>query len=145
MGGRMARGSSLSDNRVIDYINKNFIALDDNISDVGFPPNTPALAPWGRWLQRHEANTRNGFTTSVVMTPDGNMPLGTSGSGYISEWHTSICYNADKYLMFLQDALKRYQQFKRIASLPNTSQRYTQIVQFHREIMEESRSRNHPQ
>jgi hypothetical protein len=145
MGGRMARGSSLSDDRVINEINTNFIAVDSNISDQGWPANTPALAPWERWLGNHPGNSRNGFTTSVVMSPDGAMALGTSGSGYISEWHSSICYDPDKYLGFLNGALSKYQQYSQITRVVDPNQRYAMAVQLQQQVMQENRSRSHPE
>jgi hypothetical protein len=145
MGGRMARGSSLSDDRVINEINANFIAVDNNISDQGWPANTPALMPWQRWLGLHPGNSTNGFTTSVVMSPDGTMALGTSGSGHVSEWHTSICYDPDKYLGFLQGALGKYQQYRQIANTTDPNQRYSMAVQLQQQVMQENRSRNHPE
>jgi hypothetical protein len=145
MGGRMARGSSLSDDRVINQINQNFIAVDNNISDLGWPANTPALMPWQRWLSTHPNNAKNGFTTSVVVTPDGSMPLGTSGSGYVAEWHTSICYDPDKYLGFLEGAQQKYQQYRSIAAVEDPNQRYMLAQQLQRQVMQENRSRQNPQ
>lgn len=141
----MARGSSLSDDRVINEINRNFIAVDNNISDQGWPANTPALTPWHRWLDMHPGNATNGFTTSVVMSPDGTVALGTSGSGHISEWHTSICYDPDKYLGFLNGAGQKYQQYSSIERIPDANQRDMLAQQLQRQVMMENRSRNNPQ
>jgi hypothetical protein len=138
----MARGSSLSDDRVINEINNNFIAVDNNISDQGWPANTPALTPWENWLNTHPKNSQNGFTTSVVISPDGRMALGTSGSGYVSEWHTSICYDPDKYLGFLNGAEEKYQQYQAIARTVDPNQRYSMASQLQRQIMQENRTRN---
>jgi hypothetical protein len=141
----MARGSSLSDDRVINQVNKDFIAVDNNISDQGWPADTPALAPWQRWLSNHPGNATNGFTTSVVISPDGQTPLGTSGSGYISEWHTSICYNPDKYLGFLDGGLQKYQQYRSIAEVQDPLQRGKLALQLQYQVMQENRSRSHPE
>jgi hypothetical protein len=141
----MARGSSLSDDRVIDEINKNFIAVDNNISDQGWPANTPALQPWMNWLSNHPGNAHNGFTTSVVITPNGKMALGTSGSGYIAEWHSSICYDPDKYLGFLQGAEQKFDQYASIANQPESNQKYMQLGQLQRQVMMENHERSHPE
>jgi len=141
----MARGSSLSDDRVIDEVNKNFIAVDNNISDQGWPADTPALEPWERWLSLHPGNAHNGFTTSVVMSPNGTMALGTSGSGYIGEWHTSICYDPDKYLGFLQGAQQKFGQYATIQNQPESYQKMVQLSQLQRQVMMENRSRSHPE
>src|SRR5271154_6950797 len=119
MGGRMARGSSLSDDRVIEKLNKDFIAVDNNVTDMGFPANTPALQPWQNWFNKHPRNAQNGFTTSVVITPDGKIPLGTSGSGYIDEFATSICYDPAKYYDFLQGSQGRFQQYQQTLQNPD--------------------------
>jgi hypothetical protein len=142
MGGRMARGSSLSDDRVIDKLNRDFIAVDNNVSDMGFPANTPALQPWQNWFEKHPRNASNGFTTSVVMTPDGKMPLGTSGSGYIDEWANSICYDPAKYYDFLQGAQSKFQTYQRAVQNPDLGSRQIQLRQLYFDIMRENRSRN---
>jgi hypothetical protein len=141
----MARGSSLSDDRVIDKINRNFIAVDNNISDQGWPANAPGLNPWHRWLDSHPSYSQNGFTTSVVLSPDGRTSLGTSGSGHISEWHTSICYDPQKYFAFLDGSLNKYQSLQEIMSRPDPNQRGAQLAQFEQQIMIENRSRNNPE
>ena len=141
----MARGSSLSDDQVINEINKDFIAVDNNISDQGWPANTPALMPWQNWLSNHPKNAQNGFTTSVVLSPDGMMALGTSGSGYVSEWHTSTCYDPRKYEGFLEGALEKYQQYKAVAAVEDPNQRYMRARQLLLQVQQENRSRQHPE
>jgi hypothetical protein len=145
MGGRMARGSSLSDDQVINKLNHEFIAVDNNISDQGWPANTPALDQWHNWLDNHPSYAHNGFTTSVVISPDGRMALGTSGSGHVAEWHTSICYDPAKYFGFLEGAEQKFQQYREIASIPDPNQRYQMAVQLQRQVMMENRSRQHPE
>jgi len=48
---------------------------------------------------------------------DGMMALGTSGSGYVSEWHTSTCYDPRKYEGFLEGALEKYQHIRPLPPL----------------------------
>ena len=141
----MARGSSLSDDQVINEINNNFIAVDNNISDQGWPADAPALVPWQNWLNNHPKNAQNGFTTSVVLSPDGRMSLGTSGSGYIAEWHTSTCYDPRKYQGFLEGALEKYQQYRAITAVEDPSRRNMMAQQLQRQVMMENRSRQHPE
>jgi hypothetical protein len=140
----MARGSSLSDDRVIKAVNANFIAVDNNVTDQGWPADTPALAPWQRWLENHPDNAQKGFTTSVVIAPDGVMSLGTSGSGYIYEWHTSVCYDPDKYLGFLNGSLQKYRDYQTIMAEPNPFKRGAKTLQLVRDVAMENRSRSHP-
>ena len=113
----MARGSSLSDQNVIDELNKNFVAVNLNITEQGFP-GLPGLYGWQRAYQLRMARHQEGFTTSVVLTPDGKMSLGTSGTGFISERYTSTCYVPEKYLDFLKVAARRYRQ---LLSILNSS------------------------
>jgi hypothetical protein len=141
----MARGSSLSDDQVISKVNSDFIAVDNNISDQDWPADTPALDPWQRWLSFHPNNAQNGFTTSVVISPDGKMALGTSGSGYISEWHTSVCYDAKKYSGFLDGTLERYKQYLDLAKITDPFQRGAAALKMVRDINLENHSRQHPE
>lgn len=143
MGGRMARGSSLSDDAVIQEINQDFIAVNDNVTEQGFPPNMPALARWERSYQRRLNNNQEGFTTTVILTPDGQMALGTSGTGFISERYTSTCYLPDKYLQMLLIIRDRYRNLCSIMDSPSLSaaDKQAQIEQIQQEIRYETRSR----
>lgn len=142
----MARGSSLSDDNVISLLNKAYIPVDDNITLVGWP-DMPALRPWKRWFENHsdpDGVHRDGFTTSVVVTPDGQMALGTSGSGYIAEAQTSVCYRPDKYYAFLNQCLDRYRRLKAIernANLSDQEKAYA-ISQIKLEVMADMHDRN---
>jgi hypothetical protein len=139
----MARGSSLSDPKVINELNQNYIAINDNITLLGWP-NMPALAPWKRWFDRHSESDgvhRQGFTTSVAVTPDGKTVLGTSGSGYVSELATSVCYSPEKYYAFLQTAEQRYKRIKEISSLPPAKQSL-EMIRLKMEVLQETAARN---
>jgi hypothetical protein len=103
----MTRGSSLSDQRVRERINKSLIPVEINLSDVGFPTSVPGLKPWQNAYE-NDWRYKFGFATSVVLSPDGKWPLGTSGSGHIWEYKTSINYNPDKYLQFVDECLDRF-------------------------------------
>ena len=105
----LTRGSSLSDDRVIAYINQNYIPIEVNITDSGFPDDVPALRVWQRAFKGFW-QSKFAFATSVAITPDGSLPLGSSGSGFKREWQTAINYHPDLYLGFLKDSLSRYNQ-----------------------------------
>src|ERR1700733_7656320 len=105
----MVRGRSLSDERVISFINQNLIAVDLNCN-FGFPPETPALEPFRRFYEAHHTPGQGqgterfscGFTKSIVMTPDGSMRLSATPSAMISDdWRDNPNYNPDGYLEFL--------------------------------------------
>src|ERR1700691_2146486 len=120
----MARGSSLSDDRVIKEINDNFIAVDDNLTEQGFPPNTHGLDGFSRWISTHnETNhgARDGFVASAILSPDGQTQLGSSGSGTISQWKTATCYVPDKYLSVLLQGRQNYDRYAQIAQMPDSA------------------------
>jgi len=106
----MVRGRSLSDERVISFVNQNLIAVDLNCN-FGFPADTPALEPFRRFYEAHHTPGQGqgterfsrGFTKSIVMTPDGYVRLSSTPSAMISDdWRNNPNYNPDGYLEFLQ-------------------------------------------
>jgi hypothetical protein len=100
------KSGPLSDAGVIQKINAKFIPLEINLTDEGFPAAIPALKLWEKAYQS-KASFKVGFATTVIVEPKGNYPLGTSGSGYLGEYDTSINYHADKYQKFLDESLDR--------------------------------------
>lgn len=111
------KSSSLSDPHVIQKLNTDFIPLEINITDQGFPKEIPALALWEK-AYNSKRSFQFGFATSVGVEPQGRFPLGTSGSGYLSEKDTSINYHPDKYLRFLTEVLDRDRRARSIAQDP---------------------------
>jgi hypothetical protein len=116
MGGRMVRGRSLSEDRVINYVNQNFVAIDINCN-FGFPPNTPALAPYANFYDRHHTPGQGqgtvkysrGFTKSLVVTPDGARILSQTPNASVTEdWRDNANYNPNGYLQFLQSGLQNW-------------------------------------
>lgn len=114
----MVRGSSLSDETVIKEINDNFVAVEHNISDKGFPKSATGLKLWEHAFKRNWKH-KFAFATSVVLTPDGKMPLGTSGSGYRWEWETSANYHPNLYLAFLRDSYTRFNKYLSVKDDPS--------------------------
>lgn len=51
----------------------------------------------------------------MVIGPEGRCAFGTSGSGYLWEYESSINYRPDKYRKFLDESLARFQKAKAIA------------------------------
>ena len=83
--------------------------IELNITDQGFPKNIEGL----KWWQKAYHSARffqTAFATSVVLTPDGAMPLGSSGSGFPWQWRTSANYHPERYLGFLNGALNKFNQ-----------------------------------
>jgi hypothetical protein len=83
-----------------------------NVTDQGFPKNVDGLKAWQKAYNR-VAFFKTAFATSVVLTPDGATPLGSSGSGFAWEWKTAANYHPDRYLAFLSHALNRFNQLGR--------------------------------
>ncbi len=110
----MTRGSSFADAKVIEKVNKEFVAVEVNITGTGFPKDVPALKLWERAYDK-DPSFKFGFATSVVIGPGGASPFGTSGCGHTFEWDTSINYHPEKYLKYLDESLERYGRAKAIA------------------------------
>jgi hypothetical protein len=115
LGARLTRGSSLSDANVISYINANFVAIELNLSRTGFPPELAGLKPWQRAYNK-DWRYRQAFATSVVLSPDGRFPLGTSGSGHRNEFASAANYHPDKFLSFLSASKSRADRLTTIMS-----------------------------
>ena len=114
MGGRMVRGRSLSDDRVISFVNQNFVAIDVNCNE-GFPPNTRALEGYKRFYEMHHTPGQGegtekfsrGFTASLIMTPDGSTIINkTQRASVTDDWQNNDNYNPVGYLSFLQNGIQ---------------------------------------
>ena len=87
----MVRGRSLSNDKVISYINQNLVAIDINCN-YGFPSATPALAPFEQFYNRHHTPGQGqgtlkysrGFTKSLVITPDGSTILSATPNAEVA-------------------------------------------------------------
>jgi hypothetical protein len=102
---------------VIGALNTNFVPLQLNLTDTGFPPELAGLALWKRAYEAHPA-FRVAFATTVVLDPSGRYPLATSGSGYAREASTSINYDPVRYLNFLNEGLERQQRLTQLLKDP---------------------------
>ncbi|HLG42464.1 MAG TPA: hypothetical protein VI643_03785 [Planctomycetota bacterium] len=98
---------------MIDKINDKFVAVEINITDVGFPSDVPALEPWRKSYEK-EWRHQFGFATSVVIMPEGSGALGTSGCGHTWEWNTSINYDAARFTKYLDGCLDRFQRARKL-------------------------------
>jgi hypothetical protein len=103
------RGSSLADKRVISRLNSDFVPFELNVTDQGFPKTARALTP----LKHTHTKSRfaqKAFASSTVLTPDGEDVLGNSGTGFRWQAETATNYNPDQFLIYLDDAHRRYQR-----------------------------------
>jgi hypothetical protein len=117
----MTRGSSLSDEQVIEKVNKEFVAVEINITDQGFPKDVEGLKPWENAFNK-DPRYEVAFTTSVVIGPGGKSAFGTAGCGHKEDWKDSASYHPEKYIRFLEASLDRYSRAKAIAEDKNLSQ-----------------------
>jgi hypothetical protein len=111
----MMRSSVLSDKTVIDEIKKNFIAIELNITDDGFPKDVPALKPWETAYNANKLYTV-AFATSTVIGPTGKWFFGDSGSGHGHQAETAVNYHPDLFLKYLATCRERYQRALAIES-----------------------------
>lgn len=100
------KSGPLSNADVIKKINDQFVPLEINITDDGFPSTIPGLKLWEK-AYKSSVSFKVGFATTVVTDPKGKYPLGTSGSGYLGDYDEAINYHTDKYLQFLDGSLNR--------------------------------------
>lgn len=114
MGARLTRAVALSNPAVIEEINEHFVALEINLSDQSFPAELGGLSIWKEAYER-DSRYSLGFSTSVVLGPDGTTPFGTSGCGHQGELEIAINYHADKFLAYLQESRDRYLRSKAAA------------------------------
>lgn len=83
--------------------------MELNVTDQGFPESLDGLKPLQKAYNR-VAFFKSAFATSMVLTPDGAKPLGSSGSGFAWEWRTAANYHPERYLAFLTGALNKFNQ-----------------------------------
>jgi len=100
----------------------------------------PGLRPWARAFEKFKW-AKTAFATSLVLTPDGVSPIGSSGSGFLWEWNTAPNYHPDLYYKFLTDSLMRYDKIQSIKTDTALSpvQRQLKLAALSVEIMQQMR------
>jgi hypothetical protein len=111
---RLTRGSSLSDGKIIARINKEFVTIEINITDDGFPKELPGLGMWQKAYE-NDKKLKFGFATTVALSPDGRFPLGTSGCVHLPHWQNTIGYEPSRFLPYLDECLDRHARARAIA------------------------------
>jgi hypothetical protein len=108
MGDRVSKSSSLSDPKVIELLNRDFNAIELNVTDLGFPAWITALAPW-KAIYDSSPEARAAFTNMAVVDADGVFLLGSGDTGKIGRTAAefSMNYQPDKYLKMLETTLAR--------------------------------------
>ena len=114
----MTRGSSLSDEKIIEALNANFVSVIINVTDDGFPKDLPALGLWKKAYTKDPMN-KFSFSTAVAIHSRGRTPLGTTGCGHTWEWNTSINYLPGKFLSFLKESRTRNARLRKLLEKKN--------------------------
>jgi len=102
------RCQALSDDRVIQLINANFVAVALNVTRQGFPSELPAL----RWVEPiYRSNWRNqfGFASCLLLDSTGAVFLGTTSAG-----GPDGQFSADRFLSIMARAQQRLSKVKEI-------------------------------
>lgn len=109
MGDRLSKSSVLSDPQIIDLINREFIAIDLNVSDVGFPDWMTGLNFWKQtYIDLPRA--RFAFANQAVVDSSGEYLLASGDIGLMPRdpsTNFSINYDPPRYLAMLQTAVER--------------------------------------
>ena len=109
------KSGPLSDGDVIEFVNRNFIPFVHDVSDARARGRLEALRPWeasylSNWTYRL------GFAVSVVVTPDGKLPLGATGlaRGHWWQLDQSANFIPAKYRTFLGESKDRFDRLRAI-------------------------------
>lgn len=98
-----------ADSQVAARLNREFVALQLNLTETGFPDQLPGLEPWRKAYEK-DWKHQVAFATSVVLFPNGKGVLGTSGCGHRWDLDSSINYDPSKYHNFLGECAARRQR-----------------------------------
>lgn len=92
---------------MIEKLNTEFIPLEVNISDDGWPDNIPCL--W-LWKLYHKANpiSKFGFTAMMIVTPDGKTMLEAAQSAGAENWANCEQYHGEKLVELLDKSMKKF-------------------------------------
>lgn len=91
----------LSHQPIIDKLNRDFIPLEINLAEQEWPKDLPALWPWKLVFDIGKGIYTQGFTSCIMVTPDGKEQLSDAGNSGAGNWKTSAHYHNDKFIEFL--------------------------------------------
>jgi len=103
----LIRGTVFSDPQVIDLINSEFIPVDVEITNYGFP-QIPALQPIFKIYEK-QYFCKFGFSVNIVIGPGINFPLGILAGNEQSSLNTAIEYSPMEFYRRLVAAKNRYE------------------------------------
>jgi hypothetical protein len=134
------KSSSLSSDRVIDAVNRDFVPFLVDMTRDGFPA-VPGLAAWRR-AYLSDWKHRSGFATAVVLDARGQTPLATSGCGHLWEIESSLNFDPDRFLGFVVEGLDRARRHQAILSREDSEERSRSLRSLEGEILESLQARN---
>ena len=118
LGARGTRGTAHSDADVIRTLNTHFIPFELDVTKGEFPENMPGLNLVELTYKSSPAFNL-GFSTTVVLTPDGKNPVGWSGNSEVPKYDVSIAYDGDRYLWMLEEAAARATRLAKVEQDPS--------------------------
>jgi len=100
----------LSDQKVIEELNRSFVPVEVNITQTGIPLKAaPGLWPW-TLAYAAIPHFENGFVSTVVLDPSGKRALHDGGDSGINKISTAANYNPPIFLEFLAESLRRHRK-----------------------------------
>ena len=130
----------LSDPSVIDLLNREFNAVELNLTDQGFPPWLEALAPFKAAYDAIPQSKR-AFNTPAVVDPEGVVLLGHGDTGAIVQKakQDSVNFDTARYLQMLETSVKRNSRLEALRGDPALSaeDRASSIAALRLEVLQE--------
>lgn len=106
------KSSVLSDDSVIDEVNRGYVAATFMI-DKEFTSNVAAFAPLQKAF-RSDPEYQIYFASSVILDPSGERIIGYSGRSFPPAFKPGGPYYVDKYLNWLRESRARFDEFAKI-------------------------------
>lgn len=129
----------LSNSSIQEKINRSFVPLKVKI-DFGttkFPIDWPALKNWQYTYSIMGGSKTKGITACIVVSPDSNLQLGTTGSAFVWELFDSVAYDPIKFEAMLDLSLVRFARYEEILSNKLSRGNSQELSRFRRELNQE--------
>lgn len=123
MGDRLSKSSVLSDSKVIELLNKEFLTIELNVTDVEWPPWMEGVAPWAQ-VFRAMPRARFAFANIAVVDWTGKVLLASGDDGLLpvdASKYFSMNYDPPRFLKMLEKALDRSRRLEAARTDPALS------------------------